>query len=69
MATVRLAVEGMPDAGTAARISRLLREQAGVFGAVASHVSGYVDIDFEDDEVSVERLIAVLRESGCEARL
>jgi cation transport ATPase len=69
MATVRLAVDGMPDATTAARIDRRLRQQAGVFGAVASHVSGYVDIDFEDDEVSIERLIEIIRDAGCEASL
>ena len=52
-----------------ARVEELLRAESGVFAAVADHGEACVEVDFEDDEETVEHLVEVLAAAGYEARL
>ena len=69
MATVKLGVRGMRGPGCAARVESALRAEPGVFGAVVSHVAGCAEVDFEDDEVSVARLVDRVAQAGYTAEL
>jgi copper chaperone CopZ len=69
MATVKLRVSGMRGPDCAARIAAALRAERAFFGAVVSHASGCVEVDFEDDEVSVDHLVRRIAEAGYLATL
>jgi copper chaperone CopZ len=69
MATVKLGVHGMRGPGCGDRIVDALRSVPGVFAAVASPHAGCVEVDFEDDEVSVERLVEAIAHAGYRAEL
>ncbi len=57
-------------AGDAARaLERTLCAARGVYGAFAHDAERFVEIDFEDDEVTATELIGLIREAGYEARL
>lgn len=57
-------MRGMTGADCAERIERALRNEPAVFGAVASHATGRVEVDFEDDEISIDRLAGVIAGQG-----
>lgn len=66
MATLLLRLKGLePD--QAPRLERTLREMPGVFGVVVSVPEGCVELDIEDDEVSVDRIVERLGREGVTA--
>ncbi|HEX7050406.1 MAG TPA: heavy-metal-associated domain-containing protein [Longimicrobiales bacterium] len=69
MPTVLLCVDGMKDADDEARVERALRAEPGVYGAVANHEERCAEVDCDDDEVTVDRLIRVVEEAGFGATL
>lgn len=69
MPTALLRVSGLRGAEDEARLERALQAEPGVFGAVANHQDGCAEIDFEDDEVTVEQLIEVAESAGFGATL
>ncbi len=69
MATLKLRITGLATAQDEANLEAALRAEAGVFGAAASRGSGCAEIDYEDDEVAIERLIALVEQAGFGARL
>ncbi|HSH44368.1 MAG TPA: heavy-metal-associated domain-containing protein [Longimicrobiales bacterium] len=68
MATLLLKIENLSSENTT-RIEEMLRAMPGVFGAVVSAGEGCAEVDIEDDEVSVDRIVARLREAGYPARI
>lgn len=68
MATLLLRIEGLEPADRSA-VERALRAMPGVYGAVVSAAEGCAEVDFEDDEVSVDRLVERLRRDGFDARM
>ncbi|HUH13708.1 MAG TPA: heavy metal-associated domain-containing protein [Longimicrobiales bacterium] len=68
MPTLKLHV-AMEHPDDEARVERLLRAQAGVYGAVANRGKACVEVDFEDDEETVQHLVETLAAAGYEARL
>lgn len=68
MPTLKLEIRGLQPSDEE-RVEALLKAQTGVYGAVADHDEACVEVDFEDDEESIEHLVGVLREAGFEARL
>lgn len=68
MPTLKLEIRGLRHEDEA-KVEALLRSRPGVYGAVAAHHEACVEVDFEDDEQSVDALVAALREKGFEARL
>ena len=67
MATLLLRIDGLEE-GDEARVESVLRDIPGVFGVVVSAPAGCAEVDIEDDEVSVDRIVARLREHGLRAR-
>lgn len=68
MPTLKLEVR-MAQPEDEARVEGLLCAEAGVYAAVANQGEACVEVDFEDDEASVRRLLDVLEAAGYEARL
>lgn len=69
MPTVLLCVTGMRDDADEGKISRALEAETGVFAAVASRDNACVEVDYEDDEVPIDRLIQIVRDAGFSAAL
>ncbi len=69
MATLKLCLEQMAGHGDERRIQDALRNEPGVLGAVASYEDACAEIEYEDDEVSLDRLVSVVRELGFPAQL
>jgi copper chaperone CopZ len=69
MATARLHVADLGSREDEERVAAALRILPGVFGVVASHASHFIDIDFDDDEVALQRLLDAVRGAGFDARL
>lgn len=68
MPTLMIRIKGLGP-GDAERVEELLRKEPGVFGVVVSPSAGCAEVDFEDDEVSVDRLVERVQDAGFEARL
>ena len=69
MPTLKLRVKGMESREDEDRVQRILLGEPGVYGAVADHEASCVEVDFEDDEESVQELVALLATNGFEAEL
>ena len=69
MPTAKLCVNGMRNAADERRVEAALRAVAGVFGAQASREAACAEVDFEDDDADVQRLVAAVVEEGFDARL
>jgi len=69
MPTLKLLVSGMRDETDERRVESALVAHPGVYGAVASHLTGCVEIDFEDDEVAIDSLVDTARAEGFEATI
>lgn len=68
MATLLLRIDGLRP-GDEPRIERTLRDLPGVYGVVVSTTERCAELDIEDDEVSLERILERLREQGLDGRL
>jgi len=69
MATLKLCIDGMAGDSDEVRIQEALRHEPGVLGAIANHQDACAEIEYEDDEVSLDRLVAVVTELGYPAEL
>ncbi|MFW6079208.1 MAG: heavy-metal-associated domain-containing protein [Gemmatimonadota bacterium] len=69
MPTILLCVEGMHGSADETRVERALRAEPGVFGAVASHMDRCAEVDCEEDEVALDRLIRIVEDQGFRATL
>ncbi len=69
MATLKLCIDGMAGHGDEARVQDALRAHAGVLGAVASWEDACAEIEYEDDEVSLDELVSAVRDLGYRAEL
>lgn len=68
MATLLLRIDGLEE-GQGPALERALREIPGVFGVVVSAPEGCAELDIEDDEVSLDRIIARVESAGYTAAL
>ncbi len=64
MATLKLCIDGMAGHDDEARIELALRAEPGVLGVVANHEAACAEIEYEDDEVSLERILSVVEALG-----
>ncbi len=64
MATLKLCIDGMAGHADEDRIEHALRDEPGVLGVIANHEASCAEIEYEDDEVSLERLVSVVKELG-----
>lgn len=69
MPTLKLKVEGLADREAETQLADRLRAEDGVMGAVASCETGCVEVDFEDDRVSVARILEVVEGRGLQVSL
>lgn len=68
MATMKLRVLGL-EPSDEERLDQVLRSLDGVFGVVVSPREDCVEVDLEDDEVDLDRILGRLKEEGYQAQL
>lgn len=68
MATMLLRVSGL-ETGDVEKLEAVLRALPGVFGVVVSPSEGCAEVDIEDDEVDLDRVLERVRRAGFNARL
>ena len=69
MPTLRLYVRNLTERADERRLEQTVRALKGVYAAVASSTGHCVEIDFEDDDVSIHQLIDALAAAGFEAQV
>jgi hypothetical protein len=69
MPCLKLHITGPEDTAAEHRLVHALQTERGVFGVVMCHDTRGVEIDFEDDEVTIDRLVAIAREEGFQAKV
>ncbi len=69
MPCLRMHVPTLVAGDPADALERHLRGQAGIYGVFAHAQERYVEIDFEDDEITVARIVELFAEVGHRARL
>jgi copper chaperone CopZ len=69
MPTVLLCIEGMHGPGDEERVQDALRSEPGVYGVVANHEEGCAEVDIEDDQVTIRRLVELIETAGYHATL
>lgn len=68
MATMLLRIPRL-DGADAERLEAVIRALPGVFGVVVSPTEGCVEVDIEDDEVDLDRILERVRGAGYEVSL
>lgn len=68
MATMLLRVPGL-ERREAEKLEAVLRALPGIFGVVVSPAEGCAEVDLEDDEVDVDRVLERVRAAGFDATL
>ena len=63
MATLLLRIDGL-DEGAGPALERALRELPGVYGVVVSAPQGCAELDVEEDEVSIDAIVARVEREG-----
>jgi copper chaperone len=69
MATAKLNVTGMHCGHCQEKVTNALRGVVGVYSAIVDWQDGEAEVDFNDDAVTTERLLAAVQQAGYEARL
>lgn len=64
MPCLRLYIPTLQEAPDGRRVSSALCREPGVYSAIANCGEKIVEIDFEDDEVTVGRLVGIVRDLG-----
>jgi hypothetical protein len=67
--TAKLAVRGVHTRDDEKQLESAVRGLSGVYGAVASCRDHCMEVDFEDDEVNVNDILAAATAAGFEATL
>jgi hypothetical protein len=69
MPTMKLRADGMRDAADEERITGALQAATGVYGAVACAADGCIEVDFEDDEISIDEVLLIVQRVGYAAEI
>jgi copper chaperone len=69
MANVKLRVTGMTCGHCQAKVEKALKGIAGVYSAVIDLPDGEAEIDFNDDTVTTQQLVAAVANAGYAAKL
>jgi len=64
MANVKLRVSGMTCGHCQAKVEKALKGISGVYSAVIDLPDGEAEIDFDDDSVTTEQLVAAITQAG-----
>src|SRR3989442_6551836 len=69
MATLKLRVTGMSCSHCQTKVEQALKTTAGVYSAIVDLQAGEAEIDFNDDSVTTQQLVAAVERAGYPARL
>jgi len=69
MATAKLNVSGMHCGHCQEKVTTALRSVAGVYSAIVDWPTGEAEVDFNDDALTTDRLLAAVQQAGYEAKL
>ena len=69
MANVKLRVSGMTCGHCQAKVERALKGISGVYSAIIDLPDGEAEIDFDDDSVTPEQLVAAITQAGYGAKV
>ena len=69
MANVKLRVTGMTCGHCQAKVEQALKSVTGVYSAVIDLPDGEAEVDFDDDSVTTQQLVAAIAKAGYGAKL
>ena len=69
MANVKLRVTGMTCGHCQAKVERALKGVSGVYSAVVDLPDGEAEVDFDDDSVTIDQLVAAIGRAGYGAKV
>ena len=69
MANVKLRVTGMTCGHCQAKVEKALKSVSGVYTAVIDLPDGEAEVDFDDDRVTTEQLVAAIAQAGYGAKI
>jgi copper chaperone len=69
MANVKLRVTGMTCSHCQAKVEKALKAVIGVYSAVIDLPDGEAEVDFDDDSVTTDQLVAAVSQAGYGAKV
>ena len=69
MANIKLRVTGMTCGHCQAKVEKALKGIAGVYSAIIDLPDGEAEIDFDDDSVTTDQLLAAVTKAGYAAKI
>lgn len=69
MANIKLRVNGMTCSHCQAKVEKALKGLNGVYTAIVDLPDGEAEIDFDDDSVTTEQLVAAVAKAGYSAKV
>ena len=69
MANIKLRVLGMTCGHCQAKVEKALKGIAGVYSAIIDLPDGEAEIDFDDDSVTTDQLVAAVTKAGYTAKI
>jgi copper chaperone CopZ len=69
MATLKLRVTGMTCTHCQTKVAKALQGTEGVYSAIVDLQAGEAEIDFDDDAVTTQQLVAAVAQAGYGAKL
>jgi copper chaperone len=69
MANIKLRVTGMTCGHCQAKVEKALRGVRGVYTAIIDLPDGEAEVDFDDDSVTTDQLLAAVAQAGYSAKV
>jgi copper chaperone len=69
MANIKLKVTGMHCGHCQMKVEQALRSVSGVYTAVVDWQDGEAEVDFNDDALTTDQLVAAVSRAGYEAKI
>ena len=69
MANIKLRVLGMTCGHCQAKVEKALKGITGVYSAIIDLPDGEAEIDFDDDSVTTDQLVAAVTQAGYAAKI
>ena len=69
MANIKLRVSGMTCSHCQAKVEKALKGITGVYTAIVDLKDGEAEVDFNDDSVTTQQLVAAIERAGYGAKL
>ncbi len=69
MANIKLRVTGMTCGHCQAKVEKALKGVRGVYSAIVDLPDGEAEVDFDDDSVTTDQLVAAVIQAGYSAKI